>query len=468
MKTKFHPVDWEKRGRSALAICAGLLLLFTQAAFGQTPVTFNYYYDDTGQLVKVIDSTGVVIEYVYDAVGNMLEIKRSTIIPGALTIFGFTPQRAGPLVEITIRGQGFGSTPAANVVRFNGVVATVVSASPTTLVVQVPPGALSGAISVTVGVSTAAADSSFTSLPIPAISSVSPTPVATGSSIANFQVSGVNLTGSTFSFLPAQVPPSITLGSVTINPTGTSAVFSLSIGAGVTGDFVLVATNAAGSSNWAPTTANTIRVGRMQYALAPKFSALNGLNPGAGTPATSRFVSSLVFSALNALNPGSGVQPTNRFVSSLTFSVLNALSPAPTAPTQRFVNTLMFSVANLTAAQSSAHLLSVLRNGAVAARTAQPRKYSDGERTPRDTDGDGVSDEDEFLIGTNPFDPDTDHDGYPDGLEVVLGSDPRDFNSIPDLKPPGIVVSPGFVIQNFALQARKMVPGRPTETRRSQ
>ena len=46
-----------------------------------------------------------------------------------------------------------------------------------------------------------------------------------------------------------------------------------------------------------------------------------------------------------------------------------------------------------------------------------------------DTDGDGIPDEDEIRLGTNPFDPDTDHDGYPDGLEIALGSDPLDLKA---------------------------------------
>jgi Rhs family protein len=50
--------------------------LFCAASmFAQTPITFQYAYDDTGQLIKVVDSTGIAIDYFYDAVGNMLAIK---------------------------------------------------------------------------------------------------------------------------------------------------------------------------------------------------------------------------------------------------------------------------------------------------------------------------------------------------------------------------------------------------------
>ena len=82
------------------------LLVTVAAIVAQVPITFQYFYDDTGQLTKVVDSTGVVIEYIYDPVGNMLEKKRSSVAPGVLTIFSFTPQRSGPLALVTLRGQG--------------------------------------------------------------------------------------------------------------------------------------------------------------------------------------------------------------------------------------------------------------------------------------------------------------------------------------------------------------------------
>ncbi len=46
-----------------------------------------------------------------------------------------------------------------------------------------------------------------------------------------------------------------------------------------------------------------------------------------------------------------------------------------------------------------------------------------------DSDGDGLSDDDEIAIGTDPFDPDTDDDGLTDGEEVALGTDPLDPDS---------------------------------------
>lgn len=41
-----------------------------------------------------------------------------------------------------------------------------------------------------------------------------------------------------------------------------------------------------------------------------------------------------------------------------------------------------------------------------------------------DSDGDGLSDAQEGILGTDPFNPDTDGDGFSDGVEVASGSDP--------------------------------------------
>src|ERR1039458_3516842 len=114
---------------SALMVCA---------VRAQQPVTFQYFYDDLNQLVKVVDSTGVVIQYVYDPVGNITQINRSSIAPGALTIFNFTPQDVVAAGTVTIQGQGFTTTASNDIVTVNGVAAQVVSASANTLGITRP------------------------------------------------------------------------------------------------------------------------------------------------------------------------------------------------------------------------------------------------------------------------------------------------------------------------------------------
>jgi YD repeat-containing protein len=56
----------------------------------------QYFYDDLGRLVRVVDQNGNVATYQYDAVGNLLSITRSALPgSGGLAILGFTPQQAG-------------------------------------------------------------------------------------------------------------------------------------------------------------------------------------------------------------------------------------------------------------------------------------------------------------------------------------------------------------------------------------
>jgi hypothetical protein len=101
-------------------------------------------------------------------VGNILQVNRGTSpAPGSLAILNFTPQQGGPGSSVTILGQGFSSTASSNTVKFNGTAATVVSASPTTLLVTVPGTASSGPITVTANGQTATSGSSFTFIPFP-------------------------------------------------------------------------------------------------------------------------------------------------------------------------------------------------------------------------------------------------------------------------------------------------------------
>lgn len=218
-------------------------------------------YDSWGQIVKVVESDGATLEYVYDANGNLVEIRRTSI--NGIAIFGLSPQQGPVNSTVTIQGQGFSATPAANDVRFNGTAATVLSASTSSLTVTVPTGATTGPITVTVAEQTATSSQPFTVVALPVVSSVTPvlaTSEAAAAVVVPVQVAGANLQGSTFTFVPELVPPPLTVGSVSIDPGGASATLSVTIAAGATGAFTMVATNGAGSSSAFPTSTNTITV----------------------------------------------------------------------------------------------------------------------------------------------------------------------------------------------------------------
>ncbi|GEM_PF-3410216 len=88
------------------AIIIGLCLgLFLRLAFAATPVTFQYHYDEKGQLVTVEDSTGKVLQYVYDPVGNLLATITATQTTKP-TITGIVPNtlRQGQSAAVTLSG----------------------------------------------------------------------------------------------------------------------------------------------------------------------------------------------------------------------------------------------------------------------------------------------------------------------------------------------------------------------------
>jgi len=182
--------------RTALRwLLAGLVLLSLGAvqAQGSSPAPANtYVYDANGRLLAITKSDGTTTVYTYDALGNLLQVG-SPLAAGQLALFAFSPAQGNVGTTVTIQGQGFSSTLANDSVSFNGSIATVVSATTTQLVTNVPSGASTGPITVTVGGQTAASATSFvvegTGLP-PSITQVTPLFPAVGGTVT---VAGTHL-----------------------------------------------------------------------------------------------------------------------------------------------------------------------------------------------------------------------------------------------------------------------------------
>jgi YD repeat-containing protein len=159
------------------------------------PGDINYIYDETGRLVSVVSPTETVT-YVYDAAGNVLSITRqNTNLPA---IVEFAPNSGVIGAPVTIFGTGFSATANLNTVKFNGVTATVSSATTTQIVTSVPAGATTGPITVNTPTGQATSSSPFTVIAsaAPTITSFTPTIGAAGTAVTitgtNFETAASN------------------------------------------------------------------------------------------------------------------------------------------------------------------------------------------------------------------------------------------------------------------------------------
>ncbi len=188
----------------------------------------QYFYDELGRLVGVVDSAGNAAVYVYDEVGNLLRIDRFTSGATGIGIFVVAPNSARLGTNVTIQGFGFTSPPSSNQVAFNGTTATVVSATATSLVATVPTGATTGPVTVTNANGTATSPHAFTVLVPPIITGVDPDQVPQGAG-TRIILEGFNLSSATAvtfaqSGLSATILPGGTSQSLLINLTVGAAV----------------------------------------------------------------------------------------------------------------------------------------------------------------------------------------------------------------------------------------------------
>ena len=160
-----------KRFASALIIlCAVLCLFIPSLSFSDSA---EYTYDDTGRLRAVIDSSSNELIYNYDEVGNLLSINKKTV-SGTLAITDFDPHEGAAGTIVTIYGKGFSTTPANNIVKFNGIQTSVSSSTVTKMIVTAPAGVTTGKITVTNSNGTATSLDDFVVAVLPTAITVQP------------------------------------------------------------------------------------------------------------------------------------------------------------------------------------------------------------------------------------------------------------------------------------------------------
>ena len=166
-----------------------------------------------------------------------------TVIPSTPTIIGFTPNQATVGTQVIIGGTNFSPITANNIVKFNGVRATVLSATATEILTLVPINATTGKITVEVNGETAISTTDFTIIhPTPTIIGFTPNRATVGTQViiggTNFspitannivKFNGVRamVLSATATEIRTRVPLGATTGKITVEVNGKTAISSI-------------------------------------------------------------------------------------------------------------------------------------------------------------------------------------------------------------------------------------------------
>ena len=197
----------------------GTLVAITGTNFGSTPGTSTLKFNGTNAtptswsanqilaLVPTGATTGPVVVTVNGVASNGVTFTVTT----APIITSIAPPQGPVGILVTINGGNFGASPGTSTVKFNGTTATPRTWSATTITVPVPAGATTGPLVVTVG-GVSSNGVTFTVLPTPNITSLSPTSGGVGAL--------VTITGTNFGTLATGI---VTFNGVAGAPTGWTA-----------------------------------------------------------------------------------------------------------------------------------------------------------------------------------------------------------------------------------------------------
>jgi hypothetical protein len=223
----------------------GASVTITGTNFGTTVAANTVTFNGTTATLTSASKTKIVVPVPSGATtGNVVVFASGidsngvsfTLLPTP-TLISLSPT-SGPVgASVTITGTNFSTTPASNVVEFNGTKATVASATATSLAVTVPSAATTGNVIVsTSGVNTNGLN--FTVLPIPTITSLSLTSGAIGASVTitgtnfsttptsntvTFNGTAATVTSATATTLAVTVPTGATTGSVVVTVAGVAS-----------------------------------------------------------------------------------------------------------------------------------------------------------------------------------------------------------------------------------------------------
>ena len=182
----------------------GASVLITGTNFSTVPGDHVLKFNNTTALISLSTATSIVTSVPVGASTGKIKLTVNgvtvtsatdfTILPSP-TITSISPLNGSAGATITISGTNFNPTITNNIVSFNGVVAQVISSTPTTITAIVPSGAATGPISVSVSGVTISSATNFTVLPTPTLNNFAPASGAVGAT--------VTISGTNFSIIPA-------------------------------------------------------------------------------------------------------------------------------------------------------------------------------------------------------------------------------------------------------------------------
>src|ERR1700680_4727862 len=249
----------------------GAAVTITGTNFGSTQGTSTVKFNGATATVTSWSATSIATTVPSGATTGNVVVHASGVDSNGSTftvfpsISSLSPTSGAVGASITIAGLNFGSTQGTSTVKFNGTTATVTSWSTTSIVATVPNGATTGNVVVTVG-GNASNGVSFTVIPTPSVTSLSPTsgPVGTpititgtnfGSTQGTVTFNGTTASPSSWNSttIIVPVPNGATTGNVVVTVSGvasngvsftvlpTPSITSLSPTSGVVGTSITIA-----------------------------------------------------------------------------------------------------------------------------------------------------------------------------------------------------------------------------------
>jgi len=219
----------------------GIDVTLTGTGFNTTAALNIVKFNGAAAAVKSATATQLVVTVPANATTGTVSVQVgdksvtglifTVVSPAAPTLSSVSPTSGKVGSTVTLSGTGFSTAPSQNMVKFNGVVAAVTSATATSLTVTVPANATNGNVTVTVNGKTSAGIPFNVTAPL-TVTAYNPTSGNAGTSVVitgsgfdsnpsanSVKFNGVSaqVTEATATTLKVTVPNGATTGNITVS-----------------------------------------------------------------------------------------------------------------------------------------------------------------------------------------------------------------------------------------------------------